>query len=198
MPASLRQLPNVITAMRIVLVVPIAIALVHRQWLLTLVLFVAAAVSDGADGFLAKHFGWRTELGAILDPAADKLLLATVFATLTVQGAVPPWLLAAVVGRDLVIVAGAAAYRAWIGAVTVRPSAISKLNTLCQLGFILALIASRQFGLPPGWVVTVLGALVLVTVAISGLDYVLTFGRLALQSRRDSRTAPPRGARGRA
>ena len=192
MSVSLRQLPNVITSIRIALVVPIAMTLIENRLIMTLLLFVAAALTDGADGFLAKRFGWRTELGAILDPAADKLLLATVFITLTALGDAPLWLMAAVVGRDVIIVAGAIAYRTWIGAVTIRPSAISKLNTLCQLGFILAVIGARQFGFPPPWTITALGALVLVTVAISGLDYVLTFGRLAYDARRERR-APGRG-----
>jgi cardiolipin synthase len=190
---SFRQIPNLITVVRIALVVPIALTLIDHRLTMTLLLFAAAGLSDGADGFLAKRFGWRTELGAILDPAADKLLLATVFVTLAVLDAVPPWLTAAVVGRDVVIVGGVMAYRRWIGAMTVRPSVISKLNTLCQLGFILAVIAARQFGFPPPWSVTALGALVFVTVVISGLDYLLTFGRLAYASKRPLRPAPGGG-----
>lgn len=198
MSVSLRQLPNVITSIRIALIVPIATTLIQNRLVMTMLLLIAAALSDGADGFLAKRFGWRTELGAILDPAADKLLLVTVFITLTALGDVPLWLMAAVVGRDVIIIAGAIAYRTWIGAVTIRPSAVSKLNTLCQLGFILAVIGARQFGFPPAWAITGLGALVLVTVVISGLDYVLTFGRLAYDARRRPRAPVGAGERRRA
>ena len=73
----------------------------------TIVLFGVAAVSDAADGFLAKRFGWQTALGAVLDPAADKLLLATVFVTLAVLRLIPLWLMAAALARDIIIVLGA-------------------------------------------------------------------------------------------
>ncbi len=86
--------------MRILLAIPIAMTLVHHQYVATLALFGAAAVSDAADGFLAKRFGWQTRLGAVLDPAADKLLLATVFVTLAALRLVPLWLMAAAVARD--------------------------------------------------------------------------------------------------
>ncbi len=163
--------------------IPIALALLHRDLITTMGLFGVAAVSDAADGFLAKRFAWQSSLGAVLDPAADKLLLATVYITLTMSGLVPPWLTAAVVGRDVIIVAGALAYRIWVGAVTVRPSVVSKLNTLFQLCFVLAVIGARRFEFVPGWAIILLGAVVLVTAAVSGLDYVLTFGRLAYENR---------------
>ena len=78
----LRQLPNAICLVRLALIVPIAWTLIHDDPASTLWLFGAAAVSDGADGFLAKRFGWQSDLGAFLDPLADKLLLVTVFVTL--------------------------------------------------------------------------------------------------------------------
>jgi len=84
-------------------VIPIALALLRGDHITTLGLFFAAAVSDAADGFLAKRFGWRTTLGGILDPAADKLLLATVFIVLAVLHLVPTWLMAAAVARDGII-----------------------------------------------------------------------------------------------
>ena len=182
-PLPLRQIPNLITCVRILLIVPIAATLAHDRLGQAMLLLAAAAASDGADGFLAKRFGWRTQLGAVLDPAADKLLLATVYITLTMSGLVPPWLTAAVVGRGVIIVAGALAYRIWVGAVTVRPSVVSKLNTLFQLCFELAVIGARRFEFVPGWAIILLGAVVLVTAAVSGLDYVLTFGRLAYENR---------------
>jgi len=184
MTISLRQLPNLISLFRIALIVPIAAALLHREWSATLAMFFVAAVSDAADGFLAKQFGWQTDLGGLLDPIADKLLIATVFVTLTVQGSVPLWLTAAVVGRDLVIVLGALAYRLWLGRLRAQPTAVSKLNTLFQLTFILCVVARREFALPPAWLETLLGALVLVTTAVSGADYVLTYGGRAAQARR--------------
>lgn len=180
MSSSLRHLPNVISAIRILLVVPIAAALAHHQLATTIVLFGVAALSDAADGFLAKRFGWQSELGAVLDPAADKLLLATVFVTLAYLKLVPLWLMAAAVARDVIIVAGALLYRILIGPLNIRPSIVSKFNTLCQAAFIMAVVGREEFSVPPAWVVTALGAMVFATVAVSGIDYVLIYGRRSL------------------
>src|ERR1700736_6044672 len=73
----LRQLPNLISLIRILLVVPIGLTLAHHRFVSTLWLFGAAGASDAVDGFLARRFGWRTELGGMLDPLADKLMIAT-------------------------------------------------------------------------------------------------------------------------
>ncbi|MDE2296009.1 MAG: CDP-alcohol phosphatidyltransferase family protein [Gammaproteobacteria bacterium] len=182
MSAWLRQLPNSISAFRIALVPPIGIALAHRDWPTAIALILIATASDGVDGFLAKRFGWQTTLGALLDPAADKLLVATVFVMLALQGGVPLWLMAVAVGRDLVIVAGALAYRWRFGPLHVRPSVASKLNTLCQLSFVLSVVVRREFGWPPAWTGTALGAATLVTTTVSGIDYVLTTGRAAREA----------------
>ncbi len=152
----------------------------HHRYIATLALFGAAAVSDAADGFLAKRFGWQTRLGAVLDPAADKLLLATVFVTLAAVRLVPLWLMAAAVARDVIIVLGAIAYRVYIGPVEASPSTISKLNTACQAAFILAVIGRLEFEFPDAWMVVLLGALMFVTVVISGIDYVLRYGGEAI------------------
>ena len=176
----LRQVPNVVSTIRILLAIPIAVTLVHHQYVATVALFGAAAVSDAADGFLAKRFGWQSRLGAVLDPAADKLLLATVFVTLAAVRLVPLWLMAAAVARDIIIVLGAIAYRVYIGPVEASPSAISKLNTACQAAFILAVIGRLEFDFPHAWVIVLLGALMFVTVVISGIDYVLRYGGEAI------------------
>jgi cardiolipin synthase len=180
----LRQLPNLISSIRILLILPIALSLARHQYVDTLWLFALAAVSDAVDGFLAKRFGWQTELGGMLDPVADKLMLATVFVMLAVQGIVPPWLTLAVIVRDGIIVAGAISYRVLIGRVEARPSVISKVNTLCQIVFILAAIGGVRFAWPPDWALVALGALVLDAVVVSGLDYVMVYGRLAAGARR--------------
>src|SRR6202042_2530070 len=86
---SLRQIPNVISSIRILLVVPVAVGLLNHRFPTTIALFALAALSDAADGFLAKRFGWQTELGAVLDPIAAKLLLGTIFVTLGLLKLVP-------------------------------------------------------------------------------------------------------------
>jgi cardiolipin synthase len=186
---SPRHIPNIISAIRILLVAPTAVALSNHQLATTIALFGVAALSDAADGYLAKRYGWQSELGAVLDPAADKLLMATVFITLAYMKLVPLWLMASAVARDAIIVLGALLYRYWVGPLNVRPSIVSKFNTLCQAAFILAVVGREEFSFPPAWGVSVLGALVFVTVVISGIDYVLIYGRRAFG------LAKPRAAR---
>jgi cardiolipin synthase (CMP-forming) len=173
----LRHLPNVLCVLRILLVVPIVVLLLQGEWLVTLVLIGIAGFSDGLDGFLAKRFGWQSRLGSLLDPAADKLLLVTLFVTLTTMGLVPLWLTGLVVLRDLVITGGSLAYNALIAPLTGEPSRVSKLNTGLQLAFVLAVITGQAVAWPPALFVQILGALVLVTCVVSGLDYVFTWSR---------------------
>ena len=187
--------------------IPIAVALLRHQYLMTLELFGVAAASDAADGFLAKRFGWQTPIGAVLDPVADKLLLATVFVMLAILRLVPLWLMVAVVARDLIIVSGAIAYRVCFGPIESRPSFVSKLNTFCQVLFILAIVASQVLAAPPARllasgapaaggpapgppaavIIVLLGALTFVTVVVSGVDYVLRYGRRALEEAKSRR-----------
>jgi cardiolipin synthase len=129
---------------------------------------------------LAKRFGWTSELGKLLDPLADKLLLVTVFITLTVIGFVPLWLAVVAVARDVIIGVGALTYKILFGPIKGNPTNASKLNTLCQIIYVLAVIESGANGRLSPLVVTVLGALVFVTTSISGIDYVLTYIRRAV------------------
>ena len=109
-------------------------------------LFAFAAATDGLDGFLAKRFGWTSELGKILDPLADKILLVGVFITLAALGFVPLWLAVTAVARDVVITVGAILYNWLYGyrELQGRPTVISKLNTLCQIIFLLLIVASQR------------------------------------------------------
>jgi len=136
-------------------------------------------VSDGLDGFLAKHYGWSSRLGALLDPLADKALLVACYASLAWIGLLPVWLLVLVVARDVVIVAGAVVYNYRIRRLEAQPTLISKLNTLLQILLVLLVIVQQ---LAP-WVdeVWVRGLIYAVTVSVvwSGLDYVVTWSRRA-------------------
>ena len=178
------QIPNLICVLRMVLVWPIVNALVTDRYVLALVLVAVAGISDGLDGFLAKRFDWRSRLGGILDPLADKLLLVTTFVTLTFMTLVPVWLTAVVIIRDFVILSGGLVYQAVVGPVQPEPSRASKLNTGAQLFFICAVIGNRGFGLPPADVLIPSGAAVFVTATVSGLDYVLRWSRKVARGQR--------------
>jgi cardiolipin synthase len=184
---SLRQLPNTLCVLRMLLVVPIVWLIARGQYAATLLTFAAAAVSDGLDGLLAKRFGWTTELGKVLDPIADKLLLVATYVTLAAVGLVPVWLAGLVVLRDVVIALGAATYRWLYGPLHGRPTRVSKLNTLCQILYVLAVVAAAAAGWPSGWVLTTLGALTFVTTVVSGADYVLQYSRRAADASRPQR-----------
>ena len=107
----MRHIPNALCILRMLLVVPVAWLLVTDNYRLTLAMFAFAAATDGLDGFLAKRFGWTSELGKILDPLADKILLVGVFITLAALGVVPLWLAVTAVARDVIITAGAIIYK---------------------------------------------------------------------------------------
>ena len=176
---SLSWLPNAISLLRIVLVAPIVLLIARGEYGWALVLFWVAGFSDGLDGYLAVRYDWSTRLGALLDPAADKLLMTALFVTLAWQGLVPVWLAAIVILRDLVIVAGALAYNYLIKPVPGEPSRISKMNTALQMLFVLFVISRAGFAWPDQITITLLGAAILVTVVISGVDYVLSWTRRA-------------------
>jgi len=176
---TLGWLPNAICVFRVLLVGPIILMLVRDRYEMALLLIIVAGFSDALDGLLARTFGWRTRLGSILDPAADKLLIISVFLTLTYQGLVPFGLTAVVVLRDIVIVAGSVAYQCLIGRVQGEPSIISKLNTGCQLGFVLFTLTAAAFDWPPEIIVLAFGAAVTFTSITSGLNYVVGWGKRA-------------------
>lgn len=171
----MRHLPNLICVARMLLVLPIVAALYAGDYTLALALFAIAALSDGLDGFLAKRFGWTSQLGRVLDPLADKLLLVAVFIVATWLGLIPVWLTAAAVARDLTISIGAIIYRAWFGPLHGRPTIISKVNTFFQLTTLVAAILNAASGFPPGLIITGLAIITLVTTIISGIDYVTRF-----------------------
>jgi cardiolipin synthase len=176
---SLNWLPNAISIMRIALVAPILMLILEGSFGWALALFWLAGFSDGVDGYLAKRFDWHTRLGALLDPVADKLLVAGLFVTLAYTGDIPVWLAATVILRDVVIVVGAAAYNFLVRPVQGEPTRVSKLNTALQLLFLLFVISRAGFGWPEEITLTILGASVLITVVISGVDYVWSWSRRA-------------------
>ena len=178
---SLRWLPNGLCVLRMLLAPPTAWLLLQGEYWLTLLVFFVAAVTDAADGYLAKRFHWETELGKALDPLADKLLLVTAYITLAWLGLIPLWLAVLVVLRDLVITGGAIVYRILYGPITgAAPTLISKLNTLTQIMYVFAVVWSAAMDWPMQAVVNVVAWLVALTTVISGIDYVVTYSRRAV------------------
>jgi len=182
----LRHLPNLITALRMLLVVPLCWLIDTAHYEGALLIAAIAGLSDAVDGFLAKRYGWQTWLGGVLDPIADKLLLMAAFLWLAFAGDVPAWLAGLVIGRDLVIVSGAVAYYYLIGRFDAAPSPLSKLTTLVQIVFVLGelvrlshLVAIPDMVRDGGILVTA------VLTAASGAHYVVVWSGRALRAARE-------------
>jgi len=165
------NIPNLICFARIALVIPIIRLLWQEQFLLSLLLILIAGLSDILDGYLAKKNNWRSYLGAVLDPAADKILLVSLFLTLQSMDLIPLWLTMTVILRDLMIVFGLGLYRYFVGVPQPKPTRISKFNTLLQLAFIILVILAQGIQFPFAILSMVCGSLVFVTSILSGLDY---------------------------
>jgi cardiolipin synthase (CMP-forming) len=161
------NIPNTLTLARIVLVPLVVWLIITHEMTAAFVLFLLAGASDAADGYLAKRFQWRTELGAYLDPIADKLLLMSIYVTLGFSNHLPAWLVIAVVSRDILIIG--AFLLSWVLSrpVPVHPLLVSKANTLAQI--VLAGLVLAELGLGLGLEKLVIG-LIPVTGALTILS----------------------------
>src|SRR5262249_25705462 len=157
------------------LVVPLAWLIGDGRYEAALLIAACAGATDALDGLLAKHYGWQSWLGGVLDPIADKLMLLACFLTFGLIGANPWWLTFLVVGRDVVIATGAVIYHHWIGRLSAQPTPLSKATTFLQIVYVLAqlLHLTRWFDWPLllAWVMWVM---VLCTI-LSGLQYVVVW-----------------------
>lgn len=136
------SVPNLITIFRILLVPTVVWAISVGETELAFWLFLTAGVSDALDGFIAKRFNMQTELGAYLDPVADKALLVSIYVALAVAGLIPRWLAIAVVSRDVMIIGAVVLSLVMAKPVAIRPLLISKLNTAAQIAFAAFVLAS--------------------------------------------------------
>lgn len=174
-----RQIPNAITVLRILLVIPIMVYLAKKEYGTVLVLFVLAGLSDGLDGYLARRFRWQTRLGSLLDPLADKFMLVGTYLVLGWNGLMPWWLVGLVFLRDTVIVSGATAYHYFCQNLIMEPTLLSKINTVLQIALGLLVILAAIGPWIPAWGITGMIALVVVSTVWSGVDYVWRWGSRA-------------------
>ena len=153
--------------------VPVVVWAIYSgaMWI-AFILFLAAGVSDAVDGFLAKRFGMASELGAYLDPLADKTLIVSIYVTLGIKAVIPGWLVILVVSRDIMIV-GAVMLSWLIGSpVMMKPLLVSKLNTVAQIVFACVVLGSLGFGIEAHALTTVLMAVVAALPLLSVAAYV--------------------------
>ncbi len=176
MSMNISQLPNLITLARLALAPAFVLLLNDGDYTWALIVFVVAGVSDGIDGFIAKRFHYESRFGAVLDPVADKVLLISAFVMLTILHHVPLWLVIVVAFRDLLIVGGYVAYTSLHGPVNMRPSWISKLNTVMQIALVVVVLLDQAVAASYPQVITFLVYAVLVTTVASGGHYLWAWG----------------------
>jgi len=180
MASKVITVPNLLTFLRMALIPVFASLLFYGNSGWALIVFLVAGISDGVDGFVARRFNQESELGTILDPIADKLLMTTAFVVLALPNLLPPrvpfWVSAAVIGRDVLIVAVAGAINIMTGFHGFKPSWLGKLSTFVQVlavGLILlAAVFGYSFYLPTVYLIVVLLAFV------SGFQYIFHVARL--------------------
>jgi len=151
----------------------IAYFLLSEDWAHALILIFIAGISDALDGFLARAFHWQSELGSILDPIADKLLLVIIFVTLAYRGVIPNWLAFLVIARDILILSGAISYQWLTQDLKIAPLLSSKINTALQIVFVLVLMYHLAVASLPQKPLFFLQIAVVITTLYSGLKYVI-------------------------
>jgi len=171
------SLPNLITIARILMVPVVVWAIAAGEMRFAFFLFIAAGISDAVDGFLAKRFGMASELGAYLDPLADKVLIVSIYLALGISEVIPRWLVILVVSRDILIVG--AIMLSWLvnRPIQVKPHTVSRLNTVAQIFFAGLVLASLGFGWNAGTAINITMALVAVLTLLSIGFYVAEWVR---------------------
>lgn len=178
--SRISQLPNIITVLRILLVIPTSWLLLEGRYVDALILMAIAGASDAVDGWMARRFEWTSRFGAAMDPVADKLLVASTFIIFTIQGHIPLWVAVIVLGRDAVIMTGAVVYRLFFEAFEFAPTLVSKANTATQIVMVtLLMLGVCGFGLVSDIALMVVNPwcfyLLAVLGLVSGVDYVITW-----------------------
>jgi cardiolipin synthase len=171
------SIPNLITLARILAVPVIVWAIAAGEIRIAFALFLVAGLSDLVDGFLAKHFGMATELGAYLDPLADKAMIVSIYVALGIVEAMPRWLVILVVSRDIMIVS--AVMLSWLvdKPVKLKPLTVSKLNTVAQIVYATFVLAALAFKWDIPLVINSLMALVAALTLLSIAFYVAEWVR---------------------
>ncbi len=194
MSSRIVTLPNVLTIFRMVLI-PIFVSLLfYQRFVLALVVFVLAGITDGLDGLLARRFHQQSQLGTILDPIADKLMLVTAFVVLSLPAVfraplpkhlpVPFWVTVAVISRDVFIIVGAAAINIMTGFRGFKPSWLGKLNTAVQILAVTAIMFSASVPVASGYYLPTIYTSVFTLAILSGVHYVFFVSRLLNEERR--------------
>jgi cardiolipin synthase len=188
MNTLIKQIPNALTTLRLILAIPILMLIVSENY--TVVLWVAfiAGLSDGVDGWLARRLNAESRYGAIVDPLSDKALLISAYVAFAVVGLLPWWVAVTIVTRDVLIVCGALVYHGLFGRYEIAPSIWGKTSTSVQIVFVLMLLVHQVYPVFPPLVLQLGLGLVMLLVLVSGGHYIYTWGVKALAKRNNNNT----------
>ena len=197
MSSRILTVPNMLTVFRMVLIPVFVSLLFYHRFLWALAVFVLAGLTDGLDGLLARRFGQQSQLGTVLDPVADKLMLVTAFIVLSMRSIfpqplpshlpVPFWVTVAVISRDVFIIVGAAAINMTTGFRGFRPSWLGKVNTTVQIGGIAAIMFAPSVPRYTGYYLPTVYAAVFIMAILSGLHYIFFASKLMNEPKTGSR-----------
>ncbi len=194
MSSRILTVPNLLTVFRMVLIPVFVTMLFYQRFIVALGVFVCAGLTDGLDGLLARRFDQRSQLGTVLDPIADKLMMVTAFIVLSMRGIfpqpvpthlpVPFWVTITVISRDVFIIVGAAAINIMTGFRGFRPSWLGKVNTTVQIVAIAAIMFAASVPYYTGYYLPTVYATVFTFAVLSGLHYVFFASKLLNEDRR--------------
>jgi cardiolipin synthase len=193
MSSRIITLPNVLTIFRMALTPVFVSLLFYQKFIWALTAFVVAGITDGLDGLLARRFKQQSELGRILDPIADKMMLVTSFVVLSMRGVfpnplpkhlpVPFWVTITVISRDIFILVGAAAINMVSGFRAFRPSFLGKVSTVVQIVAVAAVILAAQTRVGTGYYLPTIYTSVFTLALLSGIHYIFFVSRLLNEGR---------------
>lgn len=193
MSSRIITLPNVLTIFRMALTPVFVSLLFYQKFVWALTAFVVAGITDGLDGLLARRFKQQSELGRILDPIADKMMLVTSFVVLSMRGVfptplpkhlpVPFWVTITVLSRDIFILVGAAAINMVSGFRAFRPSFLGKVSTVVQIVAVAAVILAAQTRVGTGYYLPTIYTSVFTLALLSGIHYIFFVSRLLNEGR---------------
>lgn len=194
MSSRIVTLPNMLTIFRMALTPVFVSLLFYQKFVWALAAFVVAGITDGLDGLLARRFQQQSELGRILDPIADKMMLVTSFVVLSMRGVfptplpnhlpVPFWVTITVISRDIFILVAAAAINMVSGFRAFRPSFLGKVSTVVQIVAVAAVILAAQTRVGTGYYLPTIYTSVFTLALLSGIHYIFFVSRLLNEDRK--------------
>lgn len=193
MSSRVVTIPNLLTVIRMALIPLFVTMLFYQRFGWAIAIFVTAGVTDGLDGLLARRFDQKSQIGTILDPIADKLLLVTSFIVLSLPAIypqplsrhlpIPFWVTAAVLSRDIFIVVGSAVINVVTGFRGFRPSQLGKINTVLQIFAVLLVLVCARTPWLSGYILPTTYALTFALAVISGVHYTFHASRIMNEDR---------------